>query len=78
VPRYSQWSATRAAEIISAQSHSENSLLPILLGIQEEFGYIDEAAGPLIAHALNTTRADVHGRFAYAPVTEGDAATCRD
>ena len=61
MPRYSQWSATRAAEIISAQSHSENSLLPILHGIQEEFGYVDEAAEPLIAQALNITRAEVHG-----------------
>src|SRR5579863_8921311 len=36
-------------------------MLPILHALQEEFGYIDEAAEPLIAHALNVTRAEVHG-----------------
>ena len=68
----------RAAQIISTHSHSENSLLPILRGIQEEFGYTDEAGEPVIAHALNITRAQVHGRFAYGRVPEGDAATCQD
>ena len=29
--------------------------------MQEEFGYIEEAAEPLIAEALNITRAEVHG-----------------
>jgi formate dehydrogenase subunit gamma len=39
----------------------EGPLLPILHSIQEEFGYMDEAAEPLIAQALNITRAEVHG-----------------
>jgi formate dehydrogenase subunit gamma len=39
----------------------EGPLLPILHAIQEEFGYIDVAAEPLIAEALNITRAEVHG-----------------
>src|SRR5215470_15449384 len=61
VPAYPQWSTTRVARIISAQLSSEGPLLPILHSIQEEFGYIDEAAEPLIAQALNITRAEVHG-----------------
>lgn len=39
----------------------EGPLLPILHALQEEFGYIDQAAEPLIAEALNITRAEVHG-----------------
>ncbi len=39
----------------------EGPLLPILHALQEEFGYIDKAAEPLIAEALNITRAEVHG-----------------
>src|ERR1700750_3036395 len=39
----------------------EGPLLPILQALQEEFGYIDEAAEPLIAEALNISRAEVHG-----------------
>ena len=61
MPRYPQWSTTRVAQIISAHLRDEGPLLPILHSIQEEFGYIDEAAEPLIAQALNITRAEVHG-----------------
>ncbi len=39
----------------------EGPLLPILQALQKEFGYIDQAAEPLIAEVLNITRADVHG-----------------
>lgn len=39
----------------------EGPLLPILHALMEEFGYIDEAAEPLIAETLNITRAEVHG-----------------
>ena len=33
--------------------------------MQEEFGYVDEAAEPLIAEALNITRAEVHGVISF-------------
>lgn len=36
-------------------------MLPILHALQEEFGYVAEAAVPLLADALNLTRAEVHG-----------------
>jgi formate dehydrogenase subunit gamma len=39
----------------------EGPLLPILHALQAEFGYIDQAAEPLIAEVLNITRAEVHG-----------------
>ena len=39
----------------------EGPLLLILHALQEEFGYIDQAAEPLIAETLNITRAEVHG-----------------
>ena len=35
--------------------------MPILHALQEEFGYIEEAAEPLIAAALNRSRAEIHG-----------------
>src|SRR5271169_5127606 len=43
----------------------EGPLLPILHALQEEFGYVDEAAEPLIAEALNLTRAEVHGVITF-------------
>ena len=50
-----------ARAIIREFAHREGALLPMLHALQAEFGYIDEAAEPLIADALNITRAEVHG-----------------
>jgi formate dehydrogenase subunit gamma len=61
VSAYETWSADRASEIISQLCRTVGPLLPILHALQDEFGYIDEAAEPLIAAALNRSRAEVHG-----------------
>lgn len=55
------WDKDIALLRIREHLDSEGALLPILHALQEEFGYIDEAAEPLIAEALNITRAEVHG-----------------
>ena len=49
--------ATRAGTIIDNMKPMEGPLLPILHGIQEEFGYVPQDALPLIAKALNLSRA---------------------
>lgn len=41
------------------------ALLPILHALQEEFGYIHEEAIPLVAEALNLSKADVHGVISF-------------
>ena len=41
------------------------ALLPILHGIQEELGYVPPAAVPMIASALNLSRAEVHGVITF-------------
>jgi formate dehydrogenase subunit gamma len=61
VPVSQTWSADRAGEIISQHRELEGPLLPILHALQDEFGYIDAAAEPLLAEALNLSRAEVHG-----------------
>ncbi len=55
------WDPEIAQARIREFSHREGALLPMLHALQAEFGYIDEAAEPLIADALNITRAEVHG-----------------
>lgn len=55
------WSEARAAEIIAAEKGREGPLLPILHGFMEEFGYVPEPALPMVAEALNLSRAEVHG-----------------
>lgn len=59
------WDADRAAARIEAMRHEPGALLPILHALNEEFGYIDEAAVALIARALNLSRAEVHGVVSF-------------
>jgi formate dehydrogenase subunit gamma len=47
------WNAEVAQQRIREVLHLDGPLLPILHALQDEFGYIDEAAEPLIATALN-------------------------
>ena len=55
------WNVDRANALIAAHSGAEGPLLPILHAFNDAFGYIDKAAEPLIAAALNISRAEVHG-----------------
>lgn len=40
-------------------------MLPILHAVQEEFGCVDAEAERVIAHALNLSRAEVHGVVSF-------------
>ncbi|GEP00865.1 formate dehydrogenase subunit gamma [Methylobacterium haplocladii] len=77
------WSASRAAGIVAEHKHLEGATLPILHALQEEFGYVDEAAVPIIADALNLSRAEVHGcitfyhDFRKAPAGRQQVKLCR-
>ncbi len=53
--------ASRTAAIIQELKGLEGPLLPILHGIQEEFGHVPQASVPVIADELNLSRAEVHG-----------------
>ena len=41
------------------------ALLPILHAVQDALGYVPPSAVPVIAHALNISRADVHGVISF-------------
>jgi len=59
------WSSARAQEIIEANLSLDGAALPILHALQKEFGYIDREAVPLIAEALNLSRAEIHGIVSF-------------
>ena len=61
IPAEDAWRPERAAEIIAAGVGREGATLPILHALQDAFGHIPEAAIPMVAEALNLTRAEVHG-----------------
>jgi formate dehydrogenase subunit gamma len=50
-----------AAGIIAGLAHLDGAMLPVLHALQERYGYIDEQVIPLVADALNLSRAEVHG-----------------
>jgi formate dehydrogenase subunit gamma len=59
------WTAERGASIIAAYAGREACLMPLLHAILEAFGYIPRAAVPMIAQALNLSRAEVHGTISF-------------
>lgn len=54
-----------ARKVILAEMGREGPLLPILHGLQAEFGYVPREAEPVIASMLNITRAEVHGVVSF-------------
>lgn len=54
-------------QIIAQHLKLEGPLLPILHAVQEELGYILDAAKQQIALALNLSRAEVHGVVSFYP-----------
>ena len=59
------WDADRALSRIRELEHLPGALLPVLHALQEEFGYVDKAAIPLVADALNLSQAEVYGVISF-------------
>lgn len=55
----------RAKAVIAENIEREGPLLPILHGMQEEFGCVPKETLPVIADALNLSRAEVHGVMTF-------------
>jgi len=62
---YEPWNESRGAEIIAEHAKLEGATLVILHALQEAFGYVPEPAIPMVATALNLSRAEVHGVFTF-------------
>src|SRR3984885_2643994 len=62
---YEPWDDKRGAAIIAEPAEIEGATLVILHALQEAFGYIPEPAIPMVASALNLSRAEVHGVFTF-------------
>jgi formate dehydrogenase subunit gamma len=55
------WNSDVALDIIKQHLGQEGALLPILHDLQAAFGHIPDVAVPIVAEALNLSRAEVHG-----------------
>ncbi len=57
--------ANLARTLIDRKRDAAGATLPILHDLLDEFGYIDDAAIPLIADALNISRAETRGVVSF-------------
>ena len=62
---FEPWDEARGAEIIAEHATQEGATLVILHALQEAFGYVPEPAIPMVAEALNLSRAEVYGVFTF-------------
>jgi formate dehydrogenase subunit gamma len=60
-----QWDRARVRDVIDSLKDKPGALLPILHGIQDALGYVPPDSVPLIAEALNLSRAEVHGVISF-------------
>jgi len=51
--------------VINKMQDMPGALLPILHGVQDALGYVPKDAVPVIAQALNLSRAEVHGVVSF-------------
>jgi formate dehydrogenase subunit gamma len=51
--------------IVSEHASRPGALLPILHAVQDALGYVPDSAVPIIAQALNLSRAEVHGVVSF-------------
>ena len=62
---YEPWNEARGAEIIAAHAGQDGAAMPMLHAVQSAFGCVPPAIVPMIAEALNLTRAEVHGIVSF-------------
>lgn len=62
---YPPFDAEEARALIAAHADQPGAALPVLHALQARFGAVPAAAIPLIAAALNLTRAEVHGIVSF-------------
>lgn len=57
--------AERVRAVVDTHRGDRGALLPVLHGVQAEFGYVAAEMVPVIAHELNLSRAEVHGVISF-------------
>ena len=65
MPDYSRWDLAEATEIVKARATEKGATLPIFHDLMERFGHVDRSIVPVVADALNLSRAEVHGCLTF-------------
>ena len=59
------WDKAAALATIDEMKGAPGAVLPILHALQEEFGFIHAEVTPMLADALNLSRAEIHGTLSF-------------
>jgi formate dehydrogenase subunit gamma len=59
------WDDATAQGLIDSLKAQDGAALPMLHALNDHFGYVDARAVPLVAEALNISRAEVHGILTF-------------
>ena len=62
---FSPWNARETDAVITRHAGREGALLPILHDLQATFGCVPREAVPMVAMALNLSRAEVYGVVSF-------------
>jgi formate dehydrogenase subunit gamma len=81
--RQDPWTEVELEEILRRHAGRKGALLPILNDVQAAFGFVPDAVVPIVAEALNLSRAEVHGVLTFyhdlkrVPATRPVIKLCR-
>lgn len=65
MPGFDKWDLTEATKIVSARASEKGATLPILHDLMGRFGHVDKTIVPVLAEALNLSRAEIHGTITF-------------
>ena len=65
MPQVDRWNIADASEIVAARAHEKGAALEIFHALMARFGYVDKAIVPVMAEALNLSRAEIHGTLTF-------------
>ena len=63
--RHERWNIADATAIVAARAGEKGATLPILHDLMERFGYVDKEIVPVLADAMNLSRAEIHGTITF-------------
>lgn len=64
-PKLGSENMAQAQRIVDEHAAMDGAALPMLHALQEAFGYVPKECDPMIADALNVSRAEVHGVVSF-------------
>ena len=65
MPSYDKWDLAEASKVVAAHASERGATLEIFHELTGRFGFVDRAIVPVVAEALNLSRAEVYGTLTF-------------